>query len=1075
MSNDPRATAASVFPLSFAQQRLWFFNRLEGPSATYNVPIVARIGGDLDVPALRLALADVVERHEVLRTVFVERDGEPFQQVLPTVGVPLPLTVTEVPADRLDAALRAEAELPFDLDEGPCVRATLLRTAPDRHVLALVLHHIACDGWSVDPLLRDLGSAYEARSGGRAPAWEPLPVQYTDYTLWQRDLLGAAAEPDSLAGRQLAYWRQALADLPEELPLPFDRPRPQTGTFRGHEADFAFSPRVHAELLEIARQTRTTLFMVVQAAVAALLTRLGAGTDIPLGISIAGRTDQALDDLVGLFINTQVLRTDTSGDPTFRELVDRVRETSLDAYSRQDLPFDRLVEELNPVRHRARHPLFQVGLELHSRGREISLGGLDTSVEFMKMSVAKFDLSVVLRDRTAADGTPLGIDGTLEYATDLFDPGTATALTERLVRFLEAAVADPDAPIGAAGIITPAELDLIAEWNSTTRELPDGTIGDLFAHRAALTPDTTALVAGARELTYAELNTWVNRLAHHLIERGVTADSVVAVAMPRTAEAVVAWLAVAKSGGVYTPVDPQNPAERIRQVLADARPAVLVTTEETAAALGPAAGLPPLVTEHRQASAPEHDVTDACRPVPLLPDHAAYVIYTSGSTGLPKGVTVPHRALTNLWAYHADTTFPPPAGPADRVRVALSASLAFDTSWEGVLAMVAGHELHLLDEPTRRDPRLLVDYVTGRGIGQLDVTPSFAAQLLAEGVLDGDRAPRTLMLGGEAVGETLWNDLRKAPRTTVYNYYGPSEFCVEASGCALPEYPAATIGRPVYNTAVHILDEHLNPVPPGVLGEIYLAGANLGRGYLGRAAQTAGRFVANPFGAPGERMYRSGDLGRWTTDGYLIFAGRSDDQVKLRGIRIELGEIQTAVASHAGVADAAVLVREDTPGDKRLVAYLVPAKGATVDLSELRTALGTRLPEYMLPSAFVTLDALPLTRNAKLDRRALPVPDYGSRSAGRAPVTEREKQVAALFAEILKIGTVSLDDNFFELGGHSLLATRLVNRIRTVLGVEVNLMKLFGSPTVAGVVASLADEAPASAAASRPQLVRRGV
>ncbi|WP_419995150.1 non-ribosomal peptide synthetase [Streptomyces boninensis] len=1072
MKTDQPSGAANSYPLSFAQQRLWFFNRLEGPSATYNVPILARIDGDLDVGALRAALADVVARHEVLRTVFTEEDGEPRQRVLPAASAALPVDVTEVPADRLDAALRAEAEVPFDLDEGPAVRATLFRTAPGRQVLALVLHHIACDGWSVNPLLRDLGDAYDARRAGRAPGWAPLPVQYSDFTLWQRDLLGAADDPDSLAGRQLGYWRKTLADLPEELPLPYDRPRRQVASLDGGDAAFHIPAEVHAALLQIARETRSTLFMVVQAAVAALLTRVGAGTDIPLGISVAGRTDQALDELVGMFVNTSVLRTDTSGDPGFRELVGRVRESSLDAYSRQDLPFDRIVEDLNPVRHRARHPLFQIGLELHSGGRELRLGGLDTSVEFMTMPVAKFDLSVVLRDRTAADGTPLGIDGTLEYATDLFDAGTATALTERLVRFLTAAVADPDAPIGAAAILTPDERERIDGWNATAHELPEGTIGDIFAARAANTPDATALVAGDTTLTFRELNAWANRLAHHLISMGVAADSVVAVAMPRTAEAIVAWLAAIKAGGVYTPIDPQYPADRIRRVLADARPAVLVTTEDIAASIGAAGQLPPLVTDHRQAGRPEHDPAAADHLVPLRPDHAAYIIYTSGSTGLPKGVTVLHRALVNLWTYHTGITFPPPSGPGDRLKVALSASLAFDTSWEGVLAMVAGHELHLLDELTRRDPRLLVEYVAEHRIGQLDVTPSFAAQLLTEGLLDGDHAPRTLMLGGEAVGEALWEELRAARGTDVYNYYGPSEFCVEGSGCALADHPVAGIGRPVHNTAVHILDEHLNPVPPGVLGEIYLAGANLGRGYLGQAAQTAARFVANPFGAPGERMYRTGDLGRWTADGYLIFAGRSDDQVKLRGIRIELGEIRTAITAHDDIADAAVIVREDTPGDRRLVAYLVPAKGAEPEVALLRSELGIRLPEHMIPSAFVVLDALPLTRNAKLDTRALPVPDYGSGSTGRAPRTEREIQVAELFAEILKIDSVSLDDNFFELGGHSLLATRLVNRIRTVLGVEVNLMKLFGSPTVAGVVESLGD-ATAPAAPARPQLVRR--
>ncbi|MEU9862161.1 amino acid adenylation domain-containing protein [Streptomyces sp. NPDC047971] len=1061
-----------MFPLSFAQQRLWFFNRLEGPSSTYNVPVVVRIGGALDAPALEAALRDVMGRHEVLRTVFEEAEGEPVQRVLPLAEAALALAPVDIEPERLEGALRETAELPFDLDTDLPVRATLFRVGADEHVLALVLHHITCDGWSLNPLLKDLGAAYDARTEGREHAGEPLPVQYSDYTLWQRELLGAEGEPDSLIGRQLAYWRETLADLPEELALPFDRPRPAVGTFRGQEVDFRIGPEVHAGLLKLARETRGTLFMVVQAATAALLSRLGAGTDIPLGISIAGRTDQALDDLMGLFINTQVLRTDVSGDPSLRELVTRVRETSLDAYSHQDLPFDRLVEELNPVRHRSRHPLFQVGLELHSGGREMTLRGLDARVELMKMSVAKFDLSVVLRDRVAADGTPLGIDGTLEYATDLFDMDTAAALTERLVLLLGAAVADPDAPLTAADIVTPRERELLARWNDTDRDLPEKTVTDLFQERVALTPDAIALVAGDTALTYTELNTWTNRLAHHLIALGVQADTPVAVVLPRTAEAVVAWLAVGKAGGVYTPVDPHNPTERIRQILADARPAALVTTDEIAAGLGPADSLPALVTEHLRADSPEHDPTDADRPVPLLLDHAAYVIHTSGSTGRPKGVTVLHRALTNLWTYHTGVTFPPPAEPSDRVRVALSASLAFDTSWEGVLAMIAGHELHLLDEPTRRDPAKLVAYVTERGIGQLDVTPSFAQQLLSEGVLDGDSAPRTLMLGGEAVDETLWSELRKAPHTTVYNYYGPSEFCVEATGCALPEYASATIGRPVHNSRIHVLDEQLNPVPPGVLGELYLAGANLGRGYLGRAALTAERFVANPFGAPGERMYRSGDLGRWTRDGNLIFAGRSDDQVKLRGLRIELGEIQTAIRSHAGVADAAVVVREDVPGDKRIVAYVVPGKEESVDTAALRSGLGERLPEYMVPAAFVLLDALPLTRNAKLDRRALPVPDYGAGSAGRAPSTERERQVADLFAEILKLDAVSLDDNFFELGGHSLLATRLVNRIRTVLGVDVNLMKLFASPTVAGVVASL-EQPQAAAGAARPKLVRR--
>ncbi|MGW7574974.1 non-ribosomal peptide synthetase [Streptomyces sp. NPDC054765] len=1063
-----------MFPLSFAQQRLWFFNRLEGPSHTYNVPVVIRMSGPPDTGALEAALADVIGRHESLRTVFGEADGEPYQRVLPAGEAELVLEQRDVDREKADALLRELAERPFDLDgDLPPVRAHLLRSSEDEQVLALVLHHIVCDGWSMTPLLRDLGQAYAARVEGRAPEWEPLPVRYSDYTLWQRDLLGSEDDPQSLVRRQLQFWRDSLEGLPDELDLPLDRPRPQAASYRGKEIDFRIAPEIHAGLADIARQTRSTLFMVAQSAVAALLSRLGAGTDIPLGTAIAGRTDNALDDLVGLFINTQVLRTDVSGRPTFRELVERVREASLEAYDHQDLPFERIVEELNPVRTRSRHPLFQVGLELHGGALELKLAGVDTQVELFKMALSKFDLSFVLVEQKAPDGTPVGISGTLEYATDLFDEETAVALVERFVRCLGQLAHDPDADLATVDIVTPAERGLLKQWTETASELPDKTIGTIFEERAAATPDALALVAGDTRLTYRELNAWVNRFAHHLLALGVVADDLVAVALPRTAEAIVAWLAVAKAGGVYTPIDPQSPVERIRTILADARPRVLVTTEDIAAGLRAAGRLPTLVTEHRQQDQPERNPTDADRPVSLSLDHAAYVIYTSGSTGRPKGVTVLHRAVTNLWYFHTGVTFPQPTGPEDRRRVSLSASLAFDTSLEGVLAMIAGHELHLLDELTRRDPARMVDYIVRHGVAQIDVTPSYAQQLLAEGLLDGETPLRTLMLGGEAVSETLWSELRTATTTTVFNYYGPSEFCVEASGCALPEYESASIGRPVHNTQIHVLDEQLNPVPPGVLGELYLAGANLGRGYMGRAALTAERFVANPYGAPGERMYRSGDLARWTTEGFLRFAGRSDDQIKLRGFRIELGEIQMAVDAQSAVADSAVIVREDVPGDKRLVAYVVPEKGHTVDVAALRAELALVLPDYMVPAAFVPMDVLPLNRNAKLDKRALPVPDYGSLSAGRPPATEQERAVAGLFAEILKVETVSLDDNFFELGGHSLLATRLVNRIRTVLGAEANLMKLFDAPTVAGVVASLEQEPVAGA--ERPKLVRRTV
>ncbi|MFD9721154.1 amino acid adenylation domain-containing protein [Streptomyces sp. NPDC059076] len=1060
-----------MIPLSFAQKRLWFFNQLEGPGSTYNVPVTVRIDGLLDKAALGAALQDLLQRHESLRTVFVTQGAEPSQRVLPLADTGFALQVRDCTPDAVERTIAQVVSEPFDLEADVLVRAFLLGVDDEHHVLVLVVHHAVCDGWSMTPLLRDLGAAYNARSAGTAPDWAPLPVQYTDYTLWQRDLLGGEDDPDSLVNRQLVYWREALAELPDELTLPFDRPRPAVASYRGAEVGFEITPALHTALVEIGRRTRTSLYNVLQAAVAALLSRLGAGDDIPFGTPIAGRTDRALDDLVGFFINTLVLRTDVSGDPTFHELVRRTWDSSIAAHTHQDLPFERLVEAINPPRSRSRHPLFQVGLELHNGDLTLGLDGLVTDVALLKTGVAKFDLSVTMRQRTSPDGTALGITGAIEYATDLFDRATVAALAERLVRFLGRLVAQPDRGVATFDILTDAEHQQLRRWNETSVELAEQTVADSFEARAALTPDTIALVSGDTRHSYADLNAWANRLAHHLISVGVGPDTLVAVALPRTAEAVVAWLAAIKAGGVYTPIDSYNPIERTRSVLDAARPAVLVTTEVIATALGPVPTAPVLVTDHLQQDRPDHDPTDADRVTSLRLDHAAYVIFTSGSTGRPKGVTVLHRALTNLLAYHRGITYPSPTGSGDRLRVALTASLAFDTSWEGVLAMICGHELHLLDEHDRRDPARLVDYVVTHGIGQLDVTPSYAQQLLTEGVLAAEQAPRTLMLGGEEVGEALWQELRAAPNTTVYNYYGPSEFCVEATGCALAESSSPNIGRPVHNARVHVLDENLMPVPPGVLGEMYLAGANIGRGYVGQPGLTAERFVANPYGIPGERMYRSGDLARWTSEGALAFAGRSDEQVKVRGFRIEPGEIQSVLRTDSDVAETVVVVREDTPGDKRIVAYIVPAPGATPDTSALREATAAVLPDYMVPAAIVVLDALPLTRNGKLDRRALPAPDYGSRARGRTPVSERERQIADLFTEFLKVDDVFLDDNFFELGGHSLLATRLVNRIRTSLGLEVNLMKLFETPTVAGVVASLGYESASTS--HRPPLLRR--
>ncbi len=1041
-------------PLSSAQQSVWFSYRWEGPSTTYTVPVWVRVSGPLDQRALVAAWDDVLARHDALRTRFAESGGEPGQTVVP---LDARARVTQVRASG-EAAARAVVDglvaRPFALERESPVRAVLIQIADDLHVFAVVMHHIVCDGWSVDVLLADLATAYAARKGGAAPTWDDEPTGYAEYVAWQRELLGDLDDPSDIGGAQLAYWRAKLADLPAELPLPRDRPRPASASTAGGRVRFTLPESTSAGLAELARATGATEFMALQTAVAVLLHRLGAGDDIPLGTPTAGRTEEELARTVGLFVNPQVLRVDLGGDPSFAELLGRVREDVVDGLSRQDLPFPRIVEAVQPSRLPGRHPLFQVGVELDAEPPRCPLSGVDTEVAVLDVDVSKFDLSFIFRPGRE-------IAGTVEYATALFDHETAQALAERVLRLLDAVVADPDAPVSTFDVRTAAEAASTAHRDGPQVALPERTVLDLFQDRVAEFPHAIAFVADDVRLTYAELNAWVNRVAHGLLAEGVGPDVPVACVLPRSPEAVVHWLAIGKAGGVYTPIDPALPRDRVRAILTASDIRLVVTTAELATRFDADGFDSPvtLVTDHERAGFSEADPTDADRPARLSLDNAAYIIHTSGSSGTPKGVTVLHRALTNLWSFHTGVTFPPPGPGQERRRVLLTASTAFDTSWEAVLAMIAGHELHLAAESIRRDPAAIVAYVAEHGIDQLDVTPSFAQQLLADGLLTLPRPPAVLMLGGEAVPEALWEQCAAAPATRVFNYYGPSEFCIEATGCAVSDFPRSTIGVPVQNTRVLVLDERLRPVPVGVRGELYLAGANLGRGYAGQSARTAERFVANPFGAPGERMYRSGDLARWSRDGSLVFDGRADDQVKLRGFRIELEEIQRHLQDNPGVTEAAVVLREDEPGDKRIVAYTAGLAKA----ADLREWLESRLPDYMVPAAFVPVDALPLTRNAKLDRAALPRPDYAQVSTGRAPSTEIEKQVAELFAEVLKVDSVGLDDDFFAMGGHSLLATRLVNRVRGALSRDVDLMALFENPTVSGIVANLAEPGSAEA------------
>ncbi|MFJ4438157.1 non-ribosomal peptide synthase/polyketide synthase [Streptomyces sp. NPDC088923] len=1055
-------------PLSAAQRRLWLVQELEGASPAYNFPLVVRLRGPLDTDALRQALHDVAERHESLRTLVALHEGEPYQHVVPDARPPLSVSArTEA---ELPALIEAAQRRPFDLTRELPVRADVFTLAPEDHVLALVLHHITTDEWSDRPFLTDLDTAYAARARGTAPEWAPLPVQYADYTLWQEQLL------ERLGARQLAHWSSALDGAPEELALPLDRPRPAAPTGHGAVVRREVPAATGRALRELSAASGTSMFMLLQAATAALLHRLGAGEDIPLGAPIAGRTDGALDDLVGFFVNTLVLRTDLAGTPTFTELLARVRESSLAAFEHQDLPFDRLVEAVNPPRVTGRNPLFQVMLGYHHRpeGDAATLLGLPAEWYDMDTGTAKFDLDFTFVDASDADG---GITLLLEYATDLADPETAALLAERLVLLLDRAARTPDVPLRDLDILTPEEhakatggrdetgtWDGTGTWNDTAHPVETRSVPEILAGTARRVPGATALVTGPdaapRRTTFAALHASVTALAARLRPHVTAPGAVVALALPRE-EMVPGLLGVLAAGAAYLPLDVAHPAERLEYMLGDAAPVCLVTTTEYAAELPEVPGVPRLFLHEPATDEPP---ATAGAPTPH-PDQAAYTIYTSGSTGRPKGVIGTHRGLSNLYAAHLRDLITPAVRTTGRasLRALHAASFSFDGSWEPLLWLLAGHELHVVDETTMRDPEALLARMTDARVDFADLTPTYLRELLHHGFLaeagPGDRArhvPAVLAVGGEATPPALWQRLTALPHTTVHDLYGPTECAVDAYGWH--HTPEGAWAAPLDNTRAHVLDEALRPVPVGVPGELYLAGEGLARGYLGRPALTAERFVADPYGPAGTRMYRTGDLVRRTADGTLVFLGRADDQVKIRGFRVELGEIEAALTRHPAVSAAAVLVREE-----RLVAYVT---GTAPDPAALRAHVAASLPEHMVPSAFVTLTALPRTVNGKLDTAALPAPPSPATSGGRLPRTPREELLCTLFAAVLGQEHVSPDDDFFALGGHSLTAMRLVARVRSALGTDLSLRTVFDAPTPARLAARI-DEATGPA---RPTL-----
>jgi amino acid adenylation domain-containing protein/non-ribosomal peptide synthase protein (TIGR01720 family) len=1047
----------ATIPLSFAQTRLWFVDQLLGPSPVYNMPVALKLHGALDTDALGAALEDVVVRHESLRTLFAAPEGIPQQLVTPATRADFGWKVVDAGGwseARLGEAIDRTVRHRFDLKTEIPLRAKLFRCADDEHVLVATVHHIAADGWSITPLVRDLGVAYTDRSAGRAPGWAELPVQYIDYTLWQRERFGDLDDTASPIATQLAYWQEVLADLPERLQLPTDRPYPPAADQHGAIVHVEWPAQLQQRLREVAAEHNATTFMVIQAALAVLLSRLCATSDVAVGFPIAGRNDAALDELVGFFVNTLVLRVEVTGDPTVAELLAQVRRRSLAAYEHQDVPFEVLVERLNPTRSLAHHPLVQVALawqnlpghDTNDPAAGLALGDLQVTAIPVDTHTARMDLSFSLAESFTATGEPAGIGGTVEFRTDVFDAGSIDTLTERLRRVLAAMTADPGQRLSSIDVLDPDErdrLELIGNWELLSAPAPPPvSVPAVFADHVARIPDAPAISCGERAWTYREVDDAASRLAHVLAGQGAGPGQCVALLLERSAEAVVAMLAVLKTGAAYLPMDPAHPDVRIAFMIADAAPAAAITTAGLRSRL---AGFDlPIIDVNDPAVDTQ---PSAALPAPAA-DDIAYIIYTSGTTGVPKGVAVTHQNLTHL------VPSTPTTLPAERVWTQCH-SYAFDFSvWEIWAALLGGGRLVVVPEEVAGSADDFHALLVREHVTVLTQTPSAVGVLSPQG-LDSV----ALLLGGEACPAEIVDQW--APGRVMINAYGPTEATVYAS-MSVPLTAgsgAAPIGAPVSTAALFVLDEWLRPVPAGVVGELYVAGRGVGCGYLRRSDLTAARFVACPFGGSGTRMYRTGDLVSWSADGQLQYLGRADEQVKIRGYRIELGEIQTALAALDGVEQAVVIAREDRPSDKRLVGYVTESVTGTIDPAGVRAALAERLPAYMLPAAVTVLDALPLTVNGKLDIRALPAPDYQDGERYRAPTDAIEEILAGIYAQVLGLEQVGIDDSFFDLGGDSISSMQVVARARAA-GVVCRPRDIFVEQTVARVaqIAGVTDD-----------------
>jgi amino acid adenylation domain-containing protein len=1037
--------------LSFAQQRLWFLDQLEPGQSAYHVAWAVRLTGDLEVGALAQSLSAIVDRHEVLRTTFaVGEDGEPVQVIAPAGEVELEYVELTgmAPAER-DAELQRQmgerVNRPFELATGPLLRATLYRLAPQEHVLALTIHHIAFDGWSFGVLASELGALYAALAEGREPALPALPIQYADYAAWQWQWLqGEVLEA------QLEYWRGRLGPELPVLELPTDYRRPSLRSFAGARENYVLPASLLASLRSLSQREGVTLFMTLAAGLKVLFHRYSGQSVITIGTPVANRTRSALEPLIGFFVNSLVLSTELEGELSFREALARVREVSLGAYAHQDLPFEQLVEAVRPKRDLSRHPLFQVMFALQNAPFEpLELPGLRLSALTVERSSSQFDLTLFAQE---GDG---GLRLSVVYNTDLFERETIRRLLGHYETLLAGAVADPEQAISQLPLFGEVERQqLLVDWNATkTPYRQDACIHDLFDNQAKETPDAVALVCGEDSITYDELNTRANQMGHYLQRRGVGPEIRVGLCLSRSIEMIVALLGILKAGGAYVPLDPKFPRERLASVAQDADLRLILTQgqfQERVSGLG---------AEHICLDADGSAIGQEKESTPESrgrADSLAYVIFTSGSTGRPKGVEVEHRQVLN----YVDGILEQlrlPAGSGFAMVSPLTADLGHTVLYP---ALTTGGTLHVISEEQALDASALGAYFKHHRPDCLKIVPSHLATLLTSPDPAEVLPEKCLVLGGEACPWDLIEKIRfLRPGCRVINHYGPTEttvgvttYQVEATDPTTSRSPSVPIGRPLPNSQVYILDPDRNPVPVGVSGEIYVGGRGLARGYANAPELTAERFVPHPYSEePGARLYRTGDRARFRPDGTIEFLGRIDHQVKLRGFRIELGEIETALKQHQRVHAAVVAVRENEGGEKRLVAYVVPGQGL-LSPDDLRQFLRRTLPEYMVPTVFVMLEELPLTPNGKVDRRHLPEPDdslTGPLEGLVPPRNPMEATLVEIWGDLLEVGQVGVHDDFFDLGGHSLLATRVVSRVRQEFNVDLQLRQFLNMPTIA--------------------------